>query len=203
MSELTTSSIISSVGSTKSSDLDIRLFLERFPESAEGQILVARQNESFFQEAFDDLVEDFETIGLPRSVRNATFSFLQGNAPRVGSRAQKKKIQAWLSDKKRAALIELFSSSRVAVEAKSRGLYHSGSFDIAHGWDLTKDSSQQVVWSVLDKDKPCLVILSPMCRAFSQMMEPNFSRMDPKYRQEMEQECLSQLGFCLQVAEYL
>ena len=26
--------------------------------------------------------------------------------------------------------------------------------------------------------------------------------MDPKYRQEMEQECLSQLRFCLQVAEY-
>ena len=65
VSELTTSSIISPVGSTKSSDLDIRLFLERFPESAEGQILVARQNKSFFQEAFGDLVEDFETIGLP------------------------------------------------------------------------------------------------------------------------------------------
>ncbi len=202
VSELTTSSIISSVGSTKSSDLDIRLFLERFPESAEGQILVARQNESFFQEAFGDLVEDFETIGLPRSVRNATFSFLQGNAPRVGSRAQKKKIQAWLSDKNRTALVELFSSPRVAVEAKSRGLYHSGSFDIAHGWDLTKDSSQEEVWSVLDKDKPYLVILSPMCRAFSQMMESNLSRMDLKYPQEAEQDCLSQLRFCLQVAEY-
>ena len=72
---------------------------------------------------------------------NATFSFLQGNAPRVASRAQKRKIQAWLTDKKRTALIELFSSPRVAVEGKSRGLHHSGSFGIAHGWDLTKDSS--------------------------------------------------------------
>ncbi len=34
------------------------------------------------------------------------------------------------------------------------------------------------------------------------MMESNWSPLDPKYRQEMEQECLSQLKFCLQVAEY-
>ena len=68
VSEPTTSAIISSVGSTKSSDLDIRFCLGRFPDSAEGQILVARQNESFVQEAFGDLFEDFETVGLPRSV---------------------------------------------------------------------------------------------------------------------------------------
>ncbi len=202
MSALTASSIIASVSSIKSSDLDICLFFGRFPDSAEGQILVARQNESFFQEAFDDLFEDFEKAGLPRSVRNATFSFLQGNAPRVASRTQKKQIQARLSNKNRTALVELFYSPRVAVEVKSRGICHSGSFGIAHGWDLTKDSSQREVWSVLDKDKPYLVILSPMCRAFSQMMESNWSRMDPGYRQNMEQECLSQLKFCLQVAEY-
>ena len=94
-SELTTSYLISSVGSAKPQELDICLSFGKFPGSAEGQVLVTRQNEPFFQEALDDLFEDFETIGLPRSVRNATFSFLQGNAPRVASRAQKKKIQAW------------------------------------------------------------------------------------------------------------
>ena len=71
--------------STRPPELDIRLFFGSFPESAEGQILVARQNELVFPEALEDLFEDFETIGLPRSVRNATFSFLQGNTPRVAS----------------------------------------------------------------------------------------------------------------------
>ncbi len=52
--ELSTSCLISSVGSAKPHELEICLFFGKFPESADGQILVARQNESFFQEAMED-----------------------------------------------------------------------------------------------------------------------------------------------------
>ena len=84
---------------------------------------------------------------------------------------------------------EVYSPPRVAtIAAKRRGLSVGTSFDITTNdengipWDLSKKDIQERCRARIMKDKPGLLIGSPMCRDWSQIININWPRMpDDEY----------------------
>jgi len=102
---------------------------------------------------------------------------------------------------------ELFSPQRVTPAVKEAGfeVTEPPSFDKSEGWDFFDCSDRKTFWDVLENQQPDLVIMSPECRLFSQIMSLNWKKM--KNRDETgllkdQQRALAMLHFCVQVAEF-
>jgi hypothetical protein len=75
-----------------------------------------------------------------------------------------------------AHVAELFSPGRATAKAATWGLNLGHAFDLTlvgedgQPWDLSRADRQRLCEGILAKEKPILLIGSPMCRAFSNLM---------------------------------
>lgn len=99
---------------------------------------------------------------------------------------------------------ELFSPARVGKKASSWGLRTTSppAFDRVDGWEFFDVKDRSHFWKVLDEQQPDVILMTPDCKAFSQMMESNWDRMDEEKKKIIQQEGLQMLHFCIEVAEY-
>ena len=74
------------------------------------------------------------------------------------------------------------------------------SLDLKTGWDFRRPEDRRLAWWMVEQDQPEYIILSPECRAFSTMFRSNWSRMDPRERQEVEIWGMETLLFCAELA---
>ena len=98
-------------------------------------------------------------------------------------------------------IAEVFSPPRVVRVARSRGLEAEWSIDKlterapGEPWNLLKKSHQQEVIKLMEEIKPGLLIGSPPCSWFSQLMNINWERIEPKRRRAMLREARAYLRF--------
>ena len=97
---------------------------------------------------------------------------------------------------------ELFSPPRVSPEARALGLRVSNQvFDLEAGWDVRKVDHRKDFRSFQKESRPRFLTLSPECKAYSQLMNINWERMDPQKRAEIEREGALMWNFSLESAE--
>ena len=101
-------------------------------------------------------------------------------------------------------LCELFSPLRVCKEAQEEGFRTTEppAFDRLEGWEFFDARDRSHFWEVVRRQEPDLILMTPDCKAFSQMMESNWDRMDEEKKKAIQKEGLQMLLFCIEVAEY-
>eukprot|EP00435_Cladocopium_sp_Y103_P038659 s4112_g10.t1 len=111
-----------------------------------------------------------------------------------------------ISEKKGYKVMELFSPPRVTAEImtgnyKNLTVTEPASFDITCGWNFFDAQDRAMFWQCYREQQPDLVIMTPVCKAFSVLMNSNWDKMSEEDRQRIQTECLAMLHFCVQVAE--
>ena len=98
---------------------------------------------------------------------------------------------------------ELFSPPRVAPIAQKMGLKvdMSSPFDLSTGWDVRKVDHRQKFRKFQQKHRPRFLVLSPECRAYSQLMNVNWDKMDEAAKEKIIQEGRLMWNFSLEAAE--
>ena len=71
----------------------------------------------------------------------------------------------------RVDIAEAYSPPRVTEQAKRYGLIAGEAMDITTGWDFSKECDRRRARDYLDKEKPRLLIGSPMCTMFSPLQK--------------------------------
>jgi len=106
--------------------------------------------------------------------------------------------------KKCLTICELFSPPRVTLEAKGFGFQTTEppAFDRETGWEFFSAQCRADFWNVVRSQKLDIILMTPECKPFSQIMESNWKRMDEKEAQRLQVQGLATLHFCVQVAEY-
>ena len=98
-------------------------------------------------------------------------------------------------------IAEVFSPPRIVTIARKCGLTGKWSWDklveFAPGecWDLKRKLHQRAVIDLIETHKPQLLIGSPPCSWFSQIMNANWSRISRARRRTMMQEAKALLQF--------
>jgi len=79
---------------------------------------------------------------------------------------------------------EIYSPPRIANAARRMGLKPCWSLDLTtvdpddgKPWDFTNPEKRQKVKELLERDKPALVVASPMCGPFSKWQSVNFAKL--------------------------
>ena len=57
--------------------------------------------------------------------------------------------------------MEVFSPVRINEVAATFGLIAGASLDLLAGWDLSDKKQQAMVWEILERDEPEVVVASP------------------------------------------
>ena len=79
-----------------------------------------------------------------------------------------------------ACVAEVYSPPRVAIEAEKFGLQPGWSMDLTNGWDFRQKEDRERAKKYVEEEKPLLLIGSPMCTYFSNMVHLFGPGMDPK-----------------------
>ena len=100
---------------------------------------------------------------------------------------------------------EVYSPPRVTSMAKKMRLVPGMTFDLTvddpddgQPWDFNDDGKRAKAKELVRSRKSLLLILSPMCAAFSQLQHINFSKMDRQAVQEMVSHGTKHLEFCME-----
>lgn len=102
----------------------------------------------------------------------------------------------------RVDFAELFSPPRVGPKAKERGLtVASKTFDLEAGWDVRKVDHRKEFRSFQQQQRPRFLVLSPECKAYSQLVNINWERMDPRKKEAIQSEGALMWNFSLEAAE--
>ena len=102
-------------------------------------------------------------------------------------------------------ICELFSSPRltgVVCGNDNIKFTEPSSFDLSSGWDFFDAHDRAFFWKTVEEQQPDLIAMSPECRAFSQLMNVNWDRMNEEEKRQIQAKGLAMLGFCVQVAQY-
>ena len=103
---------------------------------------------------------------------------------------------------------EIYSPPRVAVKAREMGLRAGWSLDLTtkdeqgNKWDLSKDKMRKKAMDKIRKDKPLLVIGSPMCTDWSSLMSLNWPKMEKEDIKNRMKEARKHLRFCVEVYKH-
>lgn len=118
--------------------------------------------------------------------------------------AQTKRLLTCKQDVSKYKILELFSPPRVTVEARKRGfaVTEPSNFDLQTGWNFFDARDRAFFWQVMPEQEPDCVLMTPLCKPFSTMMESNWSRMNCEEAERLQQAGLAMLHFCVQVAEF-
>lgn len=68
-------------------------------------------------------------------------------------------------------IAEVYSPPRVTEEAKRFGIKSGKAMDLTTGWDFTKEEDREKAFAYVEKEKPTLLIGSPMCTMFSELQK--------------------------------
>eukprot|EP00959_Pyramimonas_sp_CCMP1952_P320258 6702080-Pyramimonas_sp.AAC.1 len=91
----------------------------------------------------------------------------------------------------------MFMRPRVSEEPRRRGCAASPAFDILTGKDLSTPKGRSELWRRIAADGPLVIIMSPVCKAFSIARVPFWDTMDPE-----EQRGLEYMQLCALIAQY-
>eukprot|EP00973_Karenia_brevis_P071117 9880493-Karenia_brevis.AAC.1 len=99
-------------------------------------------------------------------------------------------------------VVEIYSPPRVTQQAKLYTLKPGWSLDLTtvdengEPWDFNKIHMKNKAIRKIIQDEPMLVIGSPMCTNFSQLMNINWSRMSQEDVQKRWEEAVMHIEFC-------
>ncbi len=100
------------------------------------------------------------------------------------------------------AVAEVYSPPRITRMAKQMGLSTAWALDLTENdpddgqpWDLSKPEKRKKAMQLQDRDKPLMVIASPMCGPFSTLQNLNLKKVDPEERRKAIAEAILHLRF--------
>ena len=103
----------------------------------------------------------------------------------------------------KADISEIYSPPRVTKRAQEMGMRPGMAFDLTVNdengvpWDFAKKERREAARERLRKERPWLLVGSPMCTAFSLLQNLNYAKMDPKDVKRKIAEALVHVHFCL------
>ncbi len=100
---------------------------------------------------------------------------------------------------RRTDVAEIFCDGKVADRAKMFGMVGGMVADLKTGYNLDEKAVPDQVWRELEEQMPELILLSPECKAFSQLQ--NLNSWSPNYQETLDRG-LRHLRFCIRVAEW-
>ena len=98
---------------------------------------------------------------------------------------------------------EIYSPPRVAKRAEELGLKAGWSLDLINhdsdgrAWDFSKPDMRARAINKIRKDKPLLIVGSPMCKDWSPMMNFNWEKLGVAGRERRLKEARKHLRFCV------
>ena len=147
----------------------------------------------------EDLNDDYEA-GVPKNVRKETQKTIGVLlAQKEAEKGERKRDLA-----KEYTVMEIFSPPRVTKACQEKGIRTTSlpAFDLSEGWDFFNPKHRKELWRVLTEEEPDLVVLTPECKAFSQMMNVNWERMSAEEVERVRVSCMAMFQFCIRVAEH-
>ena len=94
---------------------------------------------------------------------------------------------------------ELYSVPRVREAASRHSLTGGWSLDLLTGWDFACPAARKAARTLLDRTKPKLLIGSPVCTFFSNLMRMNWARMKPEEAEKCYTQALAHLHFAIEL----
>ena len=154
------------------------------------------------QLATEDLQDDYE-VGIPANVRRAARRALQEAVDSFEGQTEAVRSTGARRGRK-YTVMEVFSPSRVTARCQQEGIQVTSvpSWDLAEGWDYFQTRDRARLWQHLRTECPDLVILTPECKAFSQMMNVNWERMSSEDVIRIREQGMAMLHGSVQIAEY-
>ena len=173
----------------------------------------------------EDLTDDYEA-GIPKGARKAAIRMLsagprqecEDRGPGETAESEEKSGEEEKSEElgsypavtgqspeaRRYKVMELFSPPRITKECEKKGIQTTSipAFDLTEGWDFFNAGHRKEFWRVLEEEQPDLVVMTPECRGFSQMMNVNWERMNAEDVERLRTACMAMLQFCVRVADY-
>ena len=166
------------------------------------------------QEAFCPTLEHRSPTVHPQSPSNPNQNYL-GKVRReirdlsqvLGGHVSPSWLPSWFGSRKSHGSLkvcEVFSPKRLGhlAEKYNCTTTNPASFDLSEGWDCFNAMDRANMWKTLREQEPDVVVLSPDCKAFSVLMESNWSRMSDKEKNRVQTEGLAMLHLCVQIAEF-
>ena len=101
-------------------------------------------------------------------------------------------------------VMELFSPPRITQEAAQAGLQvtEPSNFDLKLGWNALCPEDRKKMWKTIEEQEPDVILMSPDCKMFSQLMNVNLKRIPVERPTRQQMEALVMWHLCLQVAEH-
>ncbi len=111
-------------------------------------------------------------------------------------------VQGQKENQNHVDFVELFSPPRVGLVAQKLGLRtNSQVFDLEAGWDVRKSDHRRTFRNFQKESRPRFLTASPECKAYSQLMNINWERMDPQKKAAIQREGALMWNFSLESAE--
>jgi len=95
-------------------------------------------------------------------------------------------------------IMEVFCPARFTSRASAFDLRPGLALDLRTGWDLNSKADVEKAWAAWRESEPALLVLSPMCKAFSVLQ--NLTKGSEKYHETMR-EGLEHLRVCMEFAK--
>jgi hypothetical protein len=95
-------------------------------------------------------------------------------------------------------VMEVFSPGRFTRKTGAFDLRGGMALDLRTGWNLSEPEQVKKAWEIWEESRPVLLVMSPMCKAFSVLQ--NLSKDSEKYRATLE-EGVAHLKFCMEMAK--
>ena len=105
-------------------------------------------------------------------------------------------ISALERGKPSAVVSEIFCKNRFTSRASQFGLHPGYALDLTTGWDLNKPEEEKAAFELLDRVRPYLLVGSPACSAWSQLMGFGTGKATQEARL---QEARRHLSLCFQM----
>ena len=103
---------------------------------------------------------------------------------------------------------EIYSPPRVVKMAKKMGLVPGLSLDLTtideddgQPWDFSKKEKRDKARDLVRNKKHLLLVLSPMCTAFSILQRMNYPKLDPQEVEKYMKDATTHLEFCMDLCE--
>ena len=95
---------------------------------------------------------------------------------------------------------EVFSPPRLTAAAPRHKLVAGSAFDLTNGWDFNRKRDQMEATSIIDREKPRVLMLCPKCSARSALQNLSRFRRDPKIVEQELAESRKHFNFCVDLA---
>ncbi len=119
---------------------------------------------------------------------------------------RQRRSEAQREKKYKTAVAEVYSPPRITKVAREMGMSAAWALDLTEvdpedglPWDLSKPEKRRKAMSLVDTDKPLMLIGCPMCGALSTWQNINYAKMSPEERAQKIAEALLHLRFTVQL----